>query len=352
MKIVMLTMAASFGTVTAQQHCDAGHCGLWECNAAPGAESWCSCYDQADDAAYATTSGCGIDGVPCDCGPSGGCTANIAGDGCGNNGGNVCDVSTYCKECDNAPFYTRRTNGNCGACGNRWHGPCSVAGVDTCDQGNVCSAHTCFVATPADLTPTQQEPVLTPQTTWVGTCQVCGVDGTPICKVSHSPHQCTPNFDFARRVNGNCGMCGGRFHGPCDSGPDPCDGRHAPGSTCQVHTCFIATAADLPPSKQEPARTAATTMVGLCEVCGSRGSPICKASQSPHECTPGQTPELARRSDGNCGLCGLRFHAACASPALPCSDTLMAVMTAQNSPNKVANNPTLAGLCEFTIYHN
>ena len=97
------------------------------------------------------------------------CTANVASDTCGYNGGAICD-GTFCASCDN-PGYGRRSNGACAECGHRMREPCNDGSGPTCNLGSVCTTHSCFVETAAHATPSQQEPIKTAATTLVGLCQ-------------------------------------------------------------------------------------------------------------------------------------------------------------------------------------
>ena len=270
MKFATITFA--IGTVAATSQCPATNCADWDCTAPGGAESWCSCYDSADDAIYAATPGCSNDdGNDCDCAAAAAptCTANVNGDTCGNNGGLVCP-DPFCTQCDNAPAYMRTTWGGCGTCGHRHRGPCDDGTADPkCEMGSICSTHTCFVmdATTAPASKRMGYAGITTANTYEGLCEGCGFNGAAVCPSTLSPNQCTPGQtpELGRTNWGGCGTCGHRHRGPCDDGT--ADPKCEMGSICSTHTCFVMDATTAPASKRMgyAGITTANTYEGLCE---------------------------------------------------------------------------------------
>ena len=261
MKFATITFA--IGTVAATSQCPATNCADWDCTAPGGAESWCSCYDSADDAIYAATPGCSNDdGNDCDCAAAAAptCTANVNGDTCGNNGGLVCP-DPFCTQCDNAPAYTRTTWGGCGTCGHRHRGPCDDGTADPkCEMGSICSTHTCFVmdATTAPASKRMGYTGITAANTYEGLCEGCGFNGGKVCPSTLSPNQCTPGQtpELGRTNWGGCGACGGRHRGPCPST-----------GLCTDPLMEVMTAMTAPASKRMgyAGITTANTYEGLCE---------------------------------------------------------------------------------------
>ena len=68
MKFAAISIFAFIGSVASQVCGPATDCANWECHAPNNGDSWCKCFDAADENTYAATTGCDNgDGIDCAC---------------------------------------------------------------------------------------------------------------------------------------------------------------------------------------------------------------------------------------------------------------------------------------------